>query len=87
MKIKEFKKLIENAPDDAELAIMLFANRYRMEYVYPKRVLLLKDKYGKETLAINQMGTHFSEEWAKDEYTFVGYIESIKKNKLIRKCN
>jgi hypothetical protein len=85
MTIKEFKVLIENAPDEAELAIMLFANKYRMEYVYPKRALLLKDRHGNETLAINNMGTHFSEDWAKDEYTYVGYIETGKNNKLIRK--
>lgn len=85
MTIKELKTLIENAPDNAEFTIMLFANKYRMEYVHPKRALLLKDKQGNEVLAINQMGTHFSEEWAKDEYTYIGYIETGKNNKLIRK--
>lgn len=83
MTIKELKLLIEHAPDDAEFAIMLFANKYKMEYVFPKRALLLKDKHGNDVLAINQMGTHFNEKWAKDEYTLIGHIDTGINNKLI----
>jgi len=82
MKVKDLKRLLENAPDDAEVALMLFANKYRMEFIYPKRGLLLAAKSGGQVFAINQMGTHFSGQWAQDEYTYIGYIDTGKDNNL-----
>ena len=81
MKIKELKRLIENAPDDATFSIMSFASRYEMEFLFPKRGLLIDSPNG-QIFTINQMGTHWSKEWEKENYKIIGWIEKDIDNKL-----
>lgn len=81
MKIKELKTLIENAPDDAEFAIMNFSGDYEMEFIFPKRGLLIDSPQGK-IFVINQMGTHWSEKWEKENYKLIGYVDTGINNEL-----
>jgi len=81
MKIKELKKLIENVPDDAEFAVMNFSSDYEMEFIFPKRGLLIDSPQGK-IFVINQMGTHWSEKWEKENYKLIGYVDTGIINEL-----
>lgn len=82
MKIKELKKMLEHVPDEAEFSIMLFDNKYELEFIFPKRGLLLKSKNNELVFAINQMGTHFSGKWGLE---YIGHVNTGNDNKLIYK--
>jgi len=82
MTIKQLKKAIENAPDDAIFGTMDFANGYEINTLLPKRFLLLESN-GKQMYVANNMGTHWNEQWAKENNAkYIGYADRDDEYKL-----
>lgn len=59
------KKALKEAPDDALVCSMNFAENYELQLFSPKRFLVGQTKKEGQLFIINNMGTHWDEKWEK----------------------
>ena len=78
LKVKDLKKALEQAPDEAIISYMGFGKNNQLDFFAPKRFFV---GHNKESLLfiINCMGTHWDEKWAKEsgDVTITKTIEMI----------
>jgi len=67
--VGKLKEIIAELPDDTILADLDYGNESFSPHLFIKRVLLLKDRSGRQYLTINRMGAHFTE---NDSLKFAG---------------
>lgn len=78
--VGELKRYLQDIPDDAIFGTMHFADKAEIQTYAPKRFLLLqsgKKGYDGPMFVLNNMGTHWNEEWAqKNDANYVGHVDS-----------
>ena len=73
--VKKLKEIFSQVNDDVLLADLDFGNDNFYPQNYTKRVLLLEDNQGRQYLAINRMGSHFTGERTQTGLKVIGYFD------------
>lgn len=77
--VGELKKYLHDIPDEVVFGTMSFADDAEIEIYTPKRFLYIKaTKLGvSDKFVLNNMGTHWNEEWAsKNHAEYAGYVDN-----------
>ena len=64
--VKKLKQLLETCDDNMIVGSMGFAKNAEIELFAPKRILITEDAKGNKFFVINNMGTHWNEQWSKN---------------------
>lgn len=84
LKVKDLRKALENVDGELLVADMAFAAGEELQVFSPKRFLLIEAADGQKFFAINNMGTHWNEQWERnnDNAKLRSYI-NVGDNKVI----
>jgi len=73
--VGQLKKMLKDVDDDAMFGIMFPARKNVIEFLAPKRGLIL-DVEGIKTFCVNNLGTHWNVQWEiNNEASMHGWVD------------